>query len=693
MTSGDDFIRLPPRTHDISFAEDHISNIERLGADLNDAVNAVWPKRHGIKYSQAHVLLLSWEADDLGVEDEIKGLHHVFRDRFNFQVHSYEISSIKPDKALKRRVLDFLDLDGKDTILIVYYGGHARRGLHSNDSPTWFANRQDISISLPSGGIQSMLEEADADVLLLFDCCHSAGVSTKDALQGTGGVTEVIAACGYETRAAEADEHSFTKALTETLAVASKGCPPTPFSVGELHSRVLRKLKCWTPSLKRKADGSYIDVSDTALLCEHQPRRTPIYSIVSESVPRRSIVLAPLPRPPTSRTSDSGNNGLEDSSSSQGRSTPSQSDSSAESSDRKRKRHNDDDGPCAQILLAIRLEKTELSANAWVEWIRNLPSEGTAVHVEGKYDSFSTLLLLRMPIAVWNLLPGNPAYSFVGFVTSENKAATRPCPSCKTNLLMGSVAPGSTYQDNDTLDDELNTVVKKERRSPRLKKAKEVVPPEPSQQGTDAPGEPPIPLLAALSITSALNPVAKDKGPSTQKAPPTTATLSGAASPAGLWYQKTPQNNKSPIGLSNSALDQTPVNHRSLSNLSGKSANSMTEVAGQERQISSGLTNLESQPVVNDPPSSPSTSKLKESNPKQKAHQTSHRHSSHGKGSHKGKNYDVYHWVWFWNCCACGPSGAVSVDSDSCPEYTCGHVRCEYCEMEKHKVRKAVDGH
>jgi hypothetical protein len=29
-----------------------------------------------------------------------------------------------------------------------------------------------------------------------------------------------------------------------------------------------------------------------------------------------------------------------------------------------------------------------------------------------------------MPVAVWNLLPDDPAYSFVGFVTSENSIAT-----------------------------------------------------------------------------------------------------------------------------------------------------------------------------------------------------------------------------------------------------------------------------
>ena len=86
-----------------------------------------------------------------------------------------------------------------------------------------------------------MLEEADADVLLLCDCCYSAATTTTGSFQSKAGVKEVIAACGYETMAPEVDKHSFGNALCDTLAAMSLG---PPFSVGELHSRVLARLKC-----------------------------------------------------------------------------------------------------------------------------------------------------------------------------------------------------------------------------------------------------------------------------------------------------------------------------------------------------------------------------------------------------------------------------------------------------------------
>jgi hypothetical protein len=67
-------------------------------------------------------------------------------------------------------------------------------------------------------------------------------------------VTEVIAACGYKSIAPEVGKHSFSNALTETLAAASK---EPPISVAELHARVLNRLKCWTPSFVKNQDGRF----------------------------------------------------------------------------------------------------------------------------------------------------------------------------------------------------------------------------------------------------------------------------------------------------------------------------------------------------------------------------------------------------------------------------------------------------
>jgi hypothetical protein len=277
---------------------------------------------------------------------------------------------------------------------------------------------------VPSAGIQSKLEQAGSDVILILDCCFSA-TTPITGFQQNGKVMEVVTACGYETTAAEADQHSFTKALIHVLARASKG---VPFTIGELHGRILSRLKCYAPELE-VVDGDYVDTANGQLRLEPQVRRTPIYSTLCKTIPPRSIVLAPLRQPHTTTTMDSGEDTPD--SSSAGSLGPCNSSENDENHPRKRKRALEDNGKCAQILLAVRLTKGGIDLDSWLEWIRNAPLEAEEIHVEGKYDSFSTLLLLRMPVSTWNLLPDNPAYSFVGFVTSENTAwdriPTSPC--------------------------------------------------------------------------------------------------------------------------------------------------------------------------------------------------------------------------------------------------------------------------
>jgi hypothetical protein len=151
-------------------------------------------------------------------------------------------------------------------------------------------------------------------------------------------------------------------ALIEILTVASK---QDPFSVGWLHSRVLSRLKCWSPSVKPLAGGGYV--------YERQPRRTPIYSLLSETRPRRSIVLGPLPIPSNKQESGEPMPIEPTSSSYVVKSTGSSNNGRAEcleEAQRSKKVENSDglkeltkvqcpeQTECAQILLAIRVDET-----------------------------------------------------------------------------------------------------------------------------------------------------------------------------------------------------------------------------------------------------------------------------------------------------------------------------------------------
>jgi len=106
------------------------------------------------------------------------------------------------------------------------------------------------------------------------------------------------------------------------------------------------------------------------------------------------------------------------------------------------------------VLLSIQLEKAyfkdEMDENLriWREWIRNMPPEAKGVKIDAIYDSFSTLVLLSLPIALWDLLPDNSAYSFVGFVTSDNNVSIiqelETAQGEEGNALSGEAPPDRT---------------------------------------------------------------------------------------------------------------------------------------------------------------------------------------------------------------------------------------------------------
>ena len=260
------------------------------------------------------------------------------------------------------------------------------------------------------------MEEADSDALLLYDCCNSAATKVSGAQLDQISVTEVIAACGYESVAPEVGKHSFTNALTETLAASSNGAP---FSISILHNRIMDRLKCWTPSIAKDQNGKMKADARGNLEYERQPRRTPIYSVLCETKHRRSILLAPL-------REREGQLDLASSTLSQVKSL--NRESSKTQLHHKRKRPLSpikENKKSSQVVISVQLRGDDLDVSAWTECIRLFPAEAQDIKIEGIFESFSTLLLIRVPVAVWNLLPENPAYGFVGYVTSENQVVSR----------------------------------------------------------------------------------------------------------------------------------------------------------------------------------------------------------------------------------------------------------------------------
>ena len=77
-------------------------------------------------YKEVHILLLSWEDDDLGVFDEVIELEDVFRKDYGYHsVRRWEIPTLKPYSKLEDELYLFRkDHSSNDNLLIVYYASH-----------------------------------------------------------------------------------------------------------------------------------------------------------------------------------------------------------------------------------------------------------------------------------------------------------------------------------------------------------------------------------------------------------------------------------------------------------------------------------------------------------------------------------------------------------------------------------------
>lgn len=259
-------------------------------------------------------------------------------------------------------------------------------------------------------GIQNMLEQAESDVLILLDCC--AGASS--AAEAGNGVTEVIAACGFETWAPGVSEHSFTRSLIDELQF---WCGQPSNSVAMLHMRVLASMKHWKPRSSRTSND--------------ERRKTPIHSLLTSQGCSKSIQLIPLRQPPPLLAELPASLAKEPSSESSGSHTasPGVEDSMDLDSSQSSTSHvwSDPSFVAPKVLISLVLEEDQwLSPNAWAEWLENIPAKIKSACVEGVYKSYSTLVLLSVPVASWDMLPNDPAVSFIGFVRSDNLLSNAP---------------------------------------------------------------------------------------------------------------------------------------------------------------------------------------------------------------------------------------------------------------------------
>lgn len=377
--------------------------------------------------------MLHWKSDDLFVLPELEDLEKCLRENYCFETDIFSIPSDNSHLELMLKIGDMIKQhESEDTLFIVYYGGHAR--IDESRQSTWCANRRPGSPWLQWSAIQTLLERSVSDVLILLDCCAGAASATFSTSQS---ITETISASSWDAIAPDPGRYSFTNALIEVLQEWSA----RTFSAAMLHAEILARLKHPRPIL---INGKHFEARATPVhFMMTSNHRAPSIEIC-RNIPKSRLP----PSPPTERSylpAPSSPMMIE------GRSQQYLPPPDGHIPDGHIPGASEptEDEPHVMISLALE-DDQRLDLNAWETWLASFPALAKYVKVQGVFKSHSTLLLLSLPVMVWDLLPDDPACSFVAFIRSNNLLRTQnaglaPASTCVT---VSSGAPETSTADD-----------------------------------------------------------------------------------------------------------------------------------------------------------------------------------------------------------------------------------------------------
>jgi hypothetical protein len=285
--------------------------------------------------------------------------------------------------------------------------------------------------TLPMSRAFNCLHDLSSDVLLLLDCCHALPELIESNQEG---VVAAIAASGYgpDALAALPGPSSFTTALTEVLA--RKYNHPGPVSDVMLHTEILARMRMMAPGLCTDADGNIIfDADGKPVFWSDQ--RNPVYAFLSRDRQSESIWLRPLPSDETNELAELGGNSSS--------TAPVQL-----------------EGEPGAISVLVQIM---ISENAGADEIANALAaiQGFNFKVVVAGRSMSTLLILRMPMEFWSIIPKHRCMKRLGILIGQDFA-----DEVNSKLKMEqvkSVVSSPCKVDASQSDDMLRVVVTPER--------------------------------------------------------------------------------------------------------------------------------------------------------------------------------------------------------------------------------------
>ncbi|KAH6844925.1 hypothetical protein B0I37DRAFT_378690 [Chaetomium sp. MPI-CAGE-AT-0009] len=369
---------------------------EAFARHLQDAAIHIQQQTLRPKHTSVSVLMLRWE-EDTSVEPDLLALEQVFRDRYHYNTDKWAIPTVpNPSVKLGVRMASFLDNARPDHLLIIYYAGHGYVG--PDNQLYWACNSRDDAAKLKWDGVRCLFEDAQSEILLLIDSC-----AVRDTpVAGSHGAKQAIAAYTPDQSSLGSGPSSFTATLSETLQkLSSSG---RPFSVQKLYDDLRQQgQQESTQALARQPNGPSKPNAT--------PEKSPAFFTLTPAK-GQGIILVPL-----------------DPKAAQLQSPPHSADADVQSTWTS-KPENRPLSP-EEVLDLTLDERRVLVCTTFVgdaspdmaffnQWLHNVPGTASNITVEGMFLGPPTMLLISMPLNVWNVVQHDKVCCFLGYINSHN---------------------------------------------------------------------------------------------------------------------------------------------------------------------------------------------------------------------------------------------------------------------------------
>ncbi|KAI0134252.1 hypothetical protein BJ170DRAFT_679157 [Xylariales sp. AK1849] len=392
----------PPERHEF----------ESFARHLQDAAMLIYRQSQRSPYSNVSVLILRWEEDDAS-DQELTALEQVLRERYNYRTDRWNIPTVpNPSVKLGVYMASFLERAAPDHLLIVFYVGHGYVG--ADNELFWASGSTAAAAKLRWNGFRCLFEESQSDMLLLLDCCSPRDVAAV-AAAGRGGVKQLIASTGPEQPQpnGEISASSFTAHVTDALLRLSAG---RPFTAEHIYQEIAVQRQQELLQHSAETNGA----SKSIALADQMPILHTINPGKGQSLTLSPLAHRPEPRLQSPHTTVDGHaqapawlqdkiihpNAVADLTFNEPR----------------------------VLVCTTFVGEASPDMSSFNQWLQNAPGMATRIVVEGMFLGPPTMLLISMPVAVWNVVQHDKVCCFLGYINSHNMTHLY-------DRLVGSAAP------------------------------------------------------------------------------------------------------------------------------------------------------------------------------------------------------------------------------------------------------------